>query len=278
MRVAVSSFAFAAAVVAGASSANSEGPAALTPEAIYLRATHAMKDAAEPPYVTFREDVTARNMRLSCTADGTNLSLKHGDIAGSYRVWYRTRDENAISQEVGSQKRCKGALLYPTGSDLATLGAPSAAPSATPVPDAGDGPPIIAAVRVESARFYKITLVDRESFEGHPVYRLALKAYRDPTTHPLTGMLVDEESFLVRQASGEAAGHYVVASGRVAGVVTFDRSGEYWVARDETFDLAAQALFVHAHCNVIVRASDFQYPADIDNVFPSPSPSPGAHR
>jgi hypothetical protein len=248
-------------------------------EAIYLRAVRAMKDAPQPPYVTFREDVSARNMRLSCTTDGTSLTLKHGDAAGSYRVWFRTSDERAVSEDVASQKRCSGALLYPAGAEIAALGAPSAAPSATASP-AADGPPLIAAVRVESARYYHITLVDRETFEGHPVYRLALRAYRDPATHPLTDMLVDAQTFLVRQAAGEAAAHYVIASGRVAGVVTFDRSGPYWLARDETFDLAAQAIFVHAHCTVSVRATDFAFPDDVGSELasPSPSPSPGPRR
>jgi len=251
--------------------------ATLTGEAIYLRATRAMKDAPQPAYVTFHEDVSARNMRLSCTADGTSPTLKHGDAAGAYRVWFRTRDERAVSEDLASQKRCGGALLYPAGAEIAALGVPSAAPSATPSP-AVDGPPLIAAVRVESARYYRITLVDRETFEGHPVYRLALRAYRDPATHPLTGMLVDADTFLVRQAAGEAAAHYVIASGRVAGVVTFDRSGPYWLARDESFELAAQAIFVHAHCTVTVRGSDFAFPADVGDELASPSPSPAPRR
>jgi hypothetical protein len=246
----------------------------LRPEAIYLRATHAMKDAPEPDYVTFHEDVTARNMRLTCGSDGTSLELKHGDAAAAYLVYFRTRDEVAVSEDARSQKRCSGALLHPTGNEIATLGAaPSATPSASPSPSS-DGPQLIAALRVESARFYRIALVDRETFEGHPVYRLALTAYRDPTEHPLTGMLVDEGSFLVRQASGEAAAHFVVASGRFAGTITFDQSGPYWLARDETFDIAAQAIFVHAHCKVSVHATDFQFPTAIADVFPSPSPSP----
>ena len=173
--------------------------ASLTPEAIYLRATHAMKEAPQPAYVTFDESVTARNMRLACTSDGTSLSLKHGDASGSYRVWFRTRDENAVSQDTATQKRCSGALLFPTGADVASLGPhPSVAPSAAPT-DGSGGPPLIAAVRVESARYYRIELVGRESLKDIRSIGLRCSAYRDPATHPLTGMLVDEDSFLVRR-------------------------------------------------------------------------------
>lgn len=266
--------------------------AELTPDAIYIRAVRAMKSEPMPSYVVFEEDVRARNATIDCNADGTSLSLRHGDAAAHYRVWFRVSDGSSVTQDSTSHRICRGALLRPAGAEIASLGAahgPSpdaiASPDASPDPSAaapGDslgetglgGPALIGSVRVEASRYYRITLVARERFEGHDVYRLALHAYRDPNTHPLTEMLVDTETMLVRRASGEVSGHYVIASGRGAGTVVFDRAGPYWVVRDEEFELAANALFIHAHTKLVVRASDYVYADALPGIaFPTPEPT-----
>ena len=261
---------------------------ALTPDAIYLRSVRAMKAEPQPAFVIFDEDVHLRNALLQCSVDNTSISLKHGDDNGHYRVWYRVRDGAAISQNATTHAICQGGLLHPAGDDIASLGATSAspAPGASPAAAAGDaagagglgGPALIGSVRVEAARFYHIELVDREMFEGHDVYRLSLRAYRDPNTHPITELLIDTGTFLVRRASGEVSGHYVIASGRGSGTIVFDRVGIYWVVRDENFELAGNALFVHFRTNFDVRGSDYLYADTLPGVtFPTPEPTPGSH-
>ena len=89
----------------------------------------------------------------------------------------------------------------------------------------------------------------------------------------MAGMLVDADSWLVRQVTGEVSGHYVVASGWGAGTITFAQAGPWWVVRDEHFDLAANALFLHAHVALDVHASDFNFPAQLPDIFPSPRPT-----
>ncbi len=240
-----------------------------------------MRAEAVPPYVEFRLQVTARNLQPTCS-ENTGLNLKHGDFTASYHVWFRSKDGHAVSEDEQTHKRCNGTLLIPSGDEIVALGAPSPSPSTStsPAPMPAGAPPLIGAVRIEAARYYRITLVDRETFENHPVYRLALQAYRDPNDHPLTGMLVDANTFLVREASGGAAVHYVVASGNVSGSGVFDRIGPYYVIRDEAFDLGGYALFVHVHGTAMLHGSDYTYPADLSYFFPSPSPSPSppAHR
>ncbi len=229
-----------------------DGRSALGPEAIYLRAVHAMKSAPVPPYVTFREHILGRNITLSCTSDGMNIGLRHGDVTATYDVYFRTRDGSAISKAVANPSAtaspCPSALLQPAGAGLSAMGVPEA--TASPATDAASastfGPPIIAAVRVDGALFYHIELVGRERLGDNDVYHLKLTAYRDPDTHPLTDLYVDPETFLVREARGEVSGHYVVASGRFAGIVDFGRVGDYWLVEHEHFDVAANALFVHA--------------------------------
>ncbi len=233
-----------------------------------------MRAEPVPAYVEFRLQLTTRNLQPIC-GDGTGVNLKHGDFSASYHVWFRSKDGRAVSEDEQTHKRCNGSLLIPSGDEIVALGAPSPSPSASasPSPAPAGAPPLIGAVRIEAAKYYRITLVDREAFEGHAVYRLALQAYRDSNDHPLTAMLVDADTFLVREASGAAAVHYVVASGSVSGSGIFDRIGRYWIIRDETFDLGGYALFMHIHGTGTLHGSDYTYPADLSTFFPSPSPS-----
>jgi len=257
-----------------------DGRSALGPEAIYLRAVHAMKSAPVPPYVTFREHILGRNITLSCTSDGMNIGLRHGDVTATYDVYFLTRDGSAISKAVANPSAtaspCPSALLQPAGAGLSAMGVPEA--TASPATDAASastfGPPIIAAVRVDGALFYHIELVGRERLGDNDVYHLKLTAYRDPDTHPLTDLYVDPETFLVREARGEVSGHYVVASGRFAGIVDFGRVGDYWLVEHEHFDVAANALFVHARMNATVDGSNFTTPSELPGiVFPTPQPT-----
>ncbi len=266
--------AFAGAVAAGVPAQSD----ALTPEAIYLRAVHAMKAAPLPAYVTFRETIAGRNFRLSCSSDGEAVTIHHGDAHAAFDVWYRTSDGSALSKPLDepSASPCPGTLLAPAGADISAMGVPQA--SAAPGPaatDAGGGPPLIAAVRVEAPTFYRIVLAGREQLGGNDVYHLKLTAYRDPQTHPLTDLYVDPETFLVREARGEVSGHYVIASGRVAGIVDFDRVGDYWLVRSELFDIAANALLVHARLHAQIDATDIATPSELPGIaFPTSSPSP----
>lgn len=253
----------------------------LTPERIYLRSIRAMKDAPEPPFITFRENVVGRNFVLKCTSDGMVVNLHHGDVAATYDVWFRTSDGSALSQPVGvaSAKPCPSTLLAPVGGAISSLGIPQASPSPGTAPttapaDSNFGPPIIAAVHVDAARYYHIDLAGLEQLGGNDVYHLKLTAYRDPDTHPLTDLYVDRETFLVREARGEVSGHYVIASGRLAGVVDFDRVGAYWLVEHEHFDVAANALLVHARMTATIDGSNFATPNELPGiVFPTPQPN-----
>jgi hypothetical protein len=256
-------------------------PSQLTPEQIYFRSVRAMKDAPQPAFVTFRENVSGRNFTLRCTDDGMSLSLHHGDTSATYDVWFRTSDGDAISQPVGiaGAKACPFALLVPTGDAISSMGIPQASPSPGAAPTAAPqssqmGPPIIGAVRVDASRYYHIELSGIEHMNGADVYHLKLTAYRDPDTHPLTDLFIDRATFLVREARGEVSGHYVIASGRVAGVVDFDRVGNYWLVEHEHFEIAANALLIHARMIATIDGSNFATPAELPGiVFPTPQPT-----
>ena len=276
---------FAAAAVADVPSSD-EVSSPLTPEKIYLRSVRAMKDTAQPAFVTFRETVVGRNLALRCTNVGIIVSLHHGDVKAAYDVWFRTSDGSALSQpvNVANAKPCPGSLLAPVGDAVSSLGVPQASPGTQTAPstkpdESPIGLPIIGAVRVESARYYHIDLVGLEQLGTNEVYHLKLTAYRDPNAHPLTDLYVDRATFLVREARVEVSGHYVVGSGRLAGVIDFDRSGAYWLAEHEHFEIAANALFVHARITATIDGSNFATPNELPGiVFPArpPTASPKA--
>ena len=253
----------------------------LTPAKIYLQSIHAMKAQPLPTYVTFRENVVGRNMSIQCTHDGIEATLHHGDVTAPFDVWFRTSDGTAVSRPIGdaNAKSCPATLLVPTGAAVASMGipqpssSPGTAPEATQ-PASSIGPPLIAAVHAEAARYYDIELVGIERLGTSDAYHLKLRALRDRDTHPLTDLFIDPETFLVREARGEVSGHYVVASGRLAGVVDFDRVGAYWLVEREHFDMAANALFVHARMTVTIDASNIATPSELPGiVFPAPRPA-----
>ncbi len=254
-------------------------PTPLTGEAIYLKAVHAMRGLHSPPYVVFKEDVAVRNMSMTCSKDGLDFNLHHGDQQRTFAVSYRSSDGVSVGSELPSGKACGDVdVLDPVGSGDGSMDIFGSKPSPSPTPE-GDmsitsgGPPIIAAVRSESAHNYRITLVGEETFEGHRVYRLALSPYRRAPEYPLTGMLVDAETWLVRQASGEVSGHFVLASGWVGGTVTFSEAGPWWVVRDEHFDMAGNALVMHARASIDAHGSGYAFPSALPDVpFPTPRP------
>jgi hypothetical protein len=252
-------------------------PAGLTPEQMYLRAMRAMKAEAVPPYVQFREHVQARNIRIACDEHGANLTLKHGDIERIALVSYRSEDASAVSVDLATGKRCDFALLYPAGASLNSLETATPKPGSTAAPDAGQdesGLKIAAAVRVESARDYRVTFAGNELVDGHPAYHLQLAAYREPLKHPLTDLWIDQDTYLVRRARGEAAAHFVVGSGRFEATLTFDRIGGYWIVHSEDASAAANALLVHVRTHILADGSGFTFPDALPGVFPSPGPAP----
>ena len=268
---------FATAAIADVSQLDQE-PSPLTPEKIYLRSVRAMIEVPEPAFVTFRENVVGRNFTLRCSDDGIYVSLRHGDVRATYDVWFRTSDGSALSKTVSdaNAKPCSGTLLAPAGKTISALGIaqasplPGTSPAASP-PDSNIGLPIIGAVRAYSARYYHIELAGLEKFGGNDVYHLKLTAYRDPDVLPLTDLFVDQKTFLVREARGEASRHFIIASGRVAGVVDFDYVGPYWLVKHEHFEAAANGLFVHARMTVDIDGSNFTTPNELTEVeFPAP--------
>ena len=174
----------------------------LKPEAIYLRAVAAMKAEPQPAYVIFREDVDARNVRITCTAKGASASLHHGDVRVAYRVWFRVRDSASVTQDLATKSICNETFLRPTGDATST---PTQAPS--PAATSSDAipkePALIGSIKVETSRYYRIELASRKTFDGHDVYRLSLHACRKPNIHPLNEVLVARLRATISLRAGE---------------------------------------------------------------------------
>lgn len=280
---------FAASAIAEESPPTQTTPG-LTPQQMYLRSVRAMKDVPQPAFVTFRENVTGRNIIVKCTNKDMAISAHHGDFKASYDVTYRSSDGRAMSEPVGQDNAtsCPAAILDPLGAAaISAFGSPRVSPSpgSAPTSAPSDALQTIGAVRAESSRFYHIAFVGREQHDEHDVYHLKLRAFRDPNEHPLTDLYIDCETFLVRESRGEAAAHYVVASGRASGIVDFDRVGPYWLVKHESFAIAANALLVHVNMTISIDGSNFRTPSTLPGVvFPEPqsklppNPTPSSTR
>ena len=268
--------------LAAATQAPADPPAAatqapLTGEAIYLRSVRAMRARPQPKYAIFHEELAVRNLSLKCSGGNLDFDLHHGDAKKAFRIWFRAKGAKDVAVDLATNERCDGASLIEPIADenrKEDIFGPRASPSPSPTPESQDGLrfPLVASVRADAARYYRVRLVDTETFEGRPVYRLALTAYREPDDHPLTGMLVDADTWLVHQLTAEISIHLVVASGWAGVTLTLGDAGPYWVARDEHIDVAANALLFHARLALDVHASDLSFPDDLPGVFPSPKP------
>ena len=250
----------------------------LTGEAVYLRAVRAMRARAQPKFVIFHEDVAVRNLTMQCSHGMLDMDLHHGDETKSFKIWLRAADGRNAGVDLASNERCDdAAFIEPIADEHRSEDLfgprPSPSPSATPQSDSDLRLPLIAAVRADAARFYRVTLVGEEPFDGHRVYRLALAAYKDRDRYPLTGMLVDADDWLVRRVTGEISVHMVIAGAWAGFTLTLDEAGPYWVVRDEHVDVAANALMFHAKMALDVHASDFLFPDNLPGVFPSPRPT-----
>ena len=280
--------AFVVGAHANVSPSAQDGPQ-LTPEQMYARSVRAMRDAPQPAFVTFRENVTGHNFTAKCTSNDIAISPHHGDFNASYDVSYRSSDGSALSVPLaaGSSKACPAALLDPLGRGaVSSLGLPRALPSSGTAPtttsaDSIFGPRTIGGVKAASSRYYRIEFVGREQLDGSDVYHLKLRAFRNPNFHPLTDLYVDADTFLVRESRGEAVGQYVVASARASGIVDFDRVGPYWLVKHESFVIAGNALLVHLQMRITIDGSNVRTPESLpgvefrtpESVPPNPMPS-----
>jgi hypothetical protein len=259
--------------------------ATLNPISIYHRAIAAMKaaDAHRPPYAVYQLDYTGHNLVLTpeITKGKTawNMDLHHANDNHAYRVWYRTHDDTALTQDSATHYLYRGeALLAPVEANVLESASPS--PSASPNPMASHPPDtpggatteVLGSVTVEASRFYDITLIGVENENGHEVYHLHLHARQNIPDHPLTDLSIDTTTYLVRAAHAEVTLRGVIFALGVAVDVAYEPVGAYWLLDDLHVHGNGYALFYHANMDCTMTLHDFTLPASLpDSYFTVPA-------
>src|SRR5215472_6968374 len=157
--------------------------ATLSPTELYIRAVHEMRALAargNPPYLVFDLHMDSHNLHWYPETDETgstnwDVKIVHANEIQNYRVWYRSKDEEALVQDAATHVAYKGESPFaPETTDLSEIsGGASPTPSASPRPSASpmqgssDQPAaapasVLGAVTVVASKYYDISLVGIE--------------------------------------------------------------------------------------------------------------------
>jgi hypothetical protein len=244
---------------------------------IYVRAVHEMQSLAakgNPPYLVFDLDIVSHNLHWYPTTDGGVTSwdakLVHANEAASYRVWYRSKDKKALVQDDATHQAYKGESPFePEADDLTDMSRSNASPSPSPSPasstestTAASGQ-VIGAVTVNGSKFYAVNLVGIEDLQGHPVYHLHLRAYRDALDYPLTDLWVDTSDYRVWSAHGEVTIRAIAAALGVGVTADFAPVDERWLVSTMDFTMKGYVMLWHMNTATTMRAHIVSAPATL---------------
>lgn len=223
-------FVLAIAVALFASAAVIAGPSP-TPDALtVLRKAEAVARAnSDPPYTVY---------------DMHEIFIHHGhQFTYDYHVWYRA-DGSALMQNTATDRaghhEQRFGYPFPFAPDINILLYATPAPTPTPVivatpsPSASIGatpPPVILVQAITASRYYTVTLVGIEDYQGHSVYHLGLLPLQnvDEQTHPWKDLWVDAQTFEVWKAHARAGGSKGPLTGVIEGTAEFEPVGQFWL-------------------------------------------------
>lgn len=259
-------------------SPEASAPSAISPDTIYLSAARVTKQDAVPPFMLYdvHVDSSKTDVQTTVDADGHStsafsLDTTSADRHADYRVWYRSSDGRALTQDL--QTRAVAFLVHPWPlsassrvTQVVVRGGASPIPSPSPQSSIDEPPSaqkVLGDVSVQSSRYYQISLVGLEQLDGQPVYHLALRAYGSPNDHPLTDLYVDEASMHVRRAIAEF--NFRTALYRVAAKLDlhFAQIGPYWLNDTGTLTAGAHVTMFHVNGSYAYGASHVEFPVDI---------------
>ena len=195
----------------------------LTADDIFHKAVLVTGDHRTPPFITY-------TMHEIFTHHGRRYDY-------DYRVWYRS-DGKALMQNMAPDRRGRVETLwgypFPVAPDINILlyatPPPDLGASPTPLPlPSGSGPPLLGIEPVRRDRYYDISLVGVEVYNGRPAYHLKLRALREQHQHPFQELWVDALTFEVWKAYGMRSEHRGLASGSGDAYAEFVPIGSYWL-------------------------------------------------
>lgn len=265
-------------------------PAVLSPDEIYLKAVREMRALSkkgDPPYLVYDLEIVSHNLHWYPTTEhgltSWDTKLVHANETSNYRVWYRSKDQQALVQDAATHAIYKGDVPFAPEASTFTSdkprASPSASPSPTPSPNAAaaisGSDKVIGAISVSASRDYEIRLVGIENRAGHSVYHLHLRAYRDVFDNPLTDLWIDTGDYRIWAAHGEVTVRAVAAALGVGIDATFAPVGDYFVLSGIDFTGKGYMFMWHANVATTMRTSIISAPLSLpSDLFPPPSPTP----
>lgn len=264
--IALSAAAFVAAPGPAVIAAPAPTPDALT---ILRNAEAAARANADPQYTVY---------------DMHEIFIHHGrQFAYDYHVWYRSDGkalmQNAAPDRNGRHEQRFG-YPFPFAPDINILlyatppPTPEPAVIAVPSPGAsGNTPPPIIGVQVVTAnRYYSVTLVGLEDYQGHSVYHLALLPQPgvDEKSRPWKDLWVDAQTFEVWKAHARASGTEGPLTGVIEGTAEFEPVNGYWLLAHVTGYGQGHALFISDSGQYEYYFSGFDFPITLPEWYFDP--------
>jgi len=237
----------------------------LTPDDIFHKAIAATRNNPDPPYITYMMH---------------EIFVHHGrTFTYDYRVWYRT-DGKGLMQSASptrnGQAETRFGYPFPSAPDNNILlyatppppSSPPPGPIGTPAP--GTAPPLLGVQPIVADRYYDVSLLGLEDYEGHPVYHLGLRAVRDEDQHPWKDLWIDVRSFEVWKAHASASGRRGPMTGSIDFSVVFAPVGPYWMVASAVGDGEGHFGFIGDSGHYEYAFSDFGFPATLPDWFFDP--------
>lgn len=223
-------------------------PDALT---VLRKAEAAARANPDPPFIVY---------------DMHEIFIHHGrQFTYDYHVWYRT-DGHALMQNVltdrnGHHEQHFG-YPFPFAPDINILlyatPAPTAAPlvvaTPTPAPSGHTSPPLISIQAITASRYYTVSLIGLEDYQGHSVYHLGLTPLPgiDQKAHPWRDLWVDAQTYEVWKAHALGCCSIGLATGTIEGTAEFEPVGPYWL-------LAHASGYGQGHIAFISDSGQYEY-------------------
>jgi len=245
-------FVFAIALAMFASAAVTADPAPAPDALTVLRKAEAAARANPDPEFT--------------VYDMHEIFIHHGhQFTYDYHVWYRSDGkalmQNVVADRAGHHEQRFG-YPFPFAPDVNILLGSTPPPTATPIVVATPTPsvsgrtppPVISVQAITANRYYTVTLVGTEEYQGHSVYHLALLPLPnvDEKSHPWKDLWVDSQTFEVWKAHARAGGTSGPLTGVIEGTAEFEPVGQYWM-------LAHASGYGQGHALIISDSGQYEF-------------------
>jgi hypothetical protein len=255
---------------------------------IYVNALDTMKSLTQPAYIAFATSVSSSGMGFTLDSDSkheTVFGIGFGRGFSHQTTWqtvYRAEDDRVVvTADKGERSHATSPLFNPTwygaydwlrygldGPPSAGVPQQSPSPTASIMPTPAVSKPsdrVLGLIQAIGVTNYRID--DRGSTscpDGTPGHRLHLTAYRDPDTHPLTDVIVEESTnrFCMMHFNYGGKG---VTSFTGGFELDFGDSGGFWVVKQGSATFFIRMFGIAAQKTVLTFTyPQMTYPAQID--------------